>query len=114
MSRTPSAVFPFGNKPTGVGCPIVPAKFAREASSGGWSPHGYLLPLGPLAARSHSASVGNRPPAQEQYAAASNQLTPTTGRFGCGVCPSQPSGSWNSPYPRSEERRVGKEGRSRG
>src|ERR1035437_5181162 len=84
-SHKPSDVFPLGNKPTGATCPRA-IQFACEASSGGAFPHGYLLLCGPLAARSHSASVGNRPPAQAQYAAASNQLTPVTGRFGNCFC----------------------------
>src|SRR5438034_1290428 len=102
ISRSPSEVLPFGNKPTGVGCPTALSKFAREAS-GGALPQGYLRPSGPLAARSHSASVGNRPPAHAQNAAASNQLTPTTGRFGYAFCRSQSLGSLNSSNPPSTQ-----------
>ena len=41
---------------------------------------GYLRPMVPRVARSHSASVGKRQPAHAQYAAASYQLTSVTGR----------------------------------
>ena len=54
----------------------------QALGSPGSSPHGYFRASVPRAARSHSASVGKRNPAQAQNAAASHQLTPTTGRDG--------------------------------
>src|SRR5271165_668894 len=72
---------PAGYKPTGVTRRTVSAKLALEAS-GISSPQGNRPPFGPLAALSHSASVGSRTPAQLQYADASYQFTPTTGQFG--------------------------------
>ena len=47
-------------------------------------PQGYLLPRGPRAARSHSASVGSRPPAHAQYIDASCQVTRVTGKLRAG------------------------------
>ena len=60
---------------------MFPSKLRRD-SSGSWFPQGYFRPSSPRAALSHSASVGSLPPAQEQKAWASYQLTSTTGRFG--------------------------------
>ena len=64
---------------------------------------GYFRAVVPRAARSHSASVGNRQPVQRRFAAAqaqnafaSYQLTPTTGRLGYWSCSGQPSGSGES------------------
>ena len=67
----------------------------------GWlrCPTGTSAPSVPRAARSHSASVGRRKPAQAQNAAASHQLTLTTGETGYGNCDSQSSGCENSPNP---------------
>src|ERR1039458_1791586 len=98
MSATPSGVAPAGYNPTGVGFPNFIPKFARF-SSGSAFPHGYSRPSSPLAAHSHSASPGNRTPAQAQYAAASYQLTPVTGRFGCCTWSSQFLGSAFFPNP---------------
>jgi len=56
-----------------------------------------LPPFRPRAARSHWASVGSRKPAQAQNAAASYQLTFTTGRDGYCCWSAQPSGSLVSP-----------------
>ncbi|HEV8374614.1 MAG TPA: hypothetical protein VGR38_00095, partial [Candidatus Polarisedimenticolia bacterium] len=56
-------------------------------------PQGYCRESSPRAARSHSASVGSRPPAQSQKARASSQVTldagkasgiPHSGDFGGG------------------------------
>src|ERR1017187_9394635 len=82
MSATPSGVVPAGYSPTGVGFLTFISKFARF-SSGSSFPHGYPRHSDPRAACSHSPSVGNRPPTQAQYAAASYQHTQVTGRLGC-------------------------------
>ena len=90
MSMQPSSDLSAGIRPTGEG--------AREnAPAEDWneSPHGYVRPLGPRAARSHSIPVGSRLPAQAAYAAASSQLTQTTGSssvFSAGLLPPQLGG----------------------
>src|ERR1019366_6630265 len=104
MSKTPSGVAPAGYSPTGVGLPTFMPKFARF-SSGSSCPHGYSRPPSPAAASSHSASRGNRTPSQPQYAAASYQLKPVTGRLGCCICSSQYRGSLFSPNPPARHQR---------
>jgi len=45
-------------------------------------PQANVLPSGPRAANSHSASVGSLPPAQRQNASAASQSTNVTGSSG--------------------------------
>src|SRR6185295_499357 len=76
-SWTPYGLRPSGNLSTGV---IPPNRFPVLALVGSnRSPHGNRRPSGPLAAFSHSCSVGNRFPTASQYCCASYQDGPTTG-----------------------------------
>src|SRR3569832_27221 len=85
MSHRPCSVLPAGLEHTGQ-VAARPQPCAEPASStalsqlAGSSPHGYFRSLPPLrAAYSHSASVGSRPPAQRENAAACSPLPPTAG-----------------------------------
>ena len=69
ISRIPvSLVAPAGNRPTGVGPLPQLSSWLACSTVGGSLPHGYRRGFfpGPRAANSHSASVGNRPPAHRQ------------------------------------------------
>ena len=79
------------------------------ARMGRFVPHGCLRPSIPRAARSHSASVGKRPPAHAQYAAASYQLTqPPAGWDAATALPTFPA-PWsvqNRHYSTTENCRI--------
>lgn len=52
MSYTPYGLTPLWNRLTGVVVP-TPLSLALHFAGVGWFPHGYTLPLTPLAAFSH-------------------------------------------------------------
>ena len=74
MSSAPSGEAPLGYDPTGAAWECPSSSSRHPGSTAPWLslpgsatwPQGKLLPSLPLAARSHSASVGSLPPAQAQ------------------------------------------------
>src|SRR5438093_9564278 len=91
-SRTPYGPTQSGYAAAGVGA-WGPPSLVLQRQGSNVLPQGYCRASPPRAARSHSASVGSRPPAQAQKARASSQVTleagkasgvPHTGDFGGG------------------------------